>query len=70
VLEALEPVRDLLPGVNAGSLVSAVVPQEIIDAAPGVTTSVDGWRALLTVTAYVVVAGVVTLVVSRRRDVT
>jgi ABC-type transport system involved in multi-copper enzyme maturation permease subunit len=70
VLEALEPVRDLLPGVNAGSLVSAVVPQEIVDAAPGVTTSVDGWRALLTVTAYVVVAGVVTLVVSRRRDVT
>jgi ABC-2 type transport system permease protein len=70
VLDALEPLRDLLPGVNAGSLVSAVVPQEIVDAPPGVTSSVDGWRALLTVAAYVVVAATVTLWASRRRDVT
>lgn len=70
VLEALEPLRDLLPGVNAGSLVSAVVPQEIVDAPPGVTTSVDGWRALLTVVGYAVVAAAVAVWASRRRDVT
>jgi ABC-type transport system involved in multi-copper enzyme maturation permease subunit len=70
VLDALEPLRDLLPGVNAGSLVSAVVPHEIVDAPPGVTTSVDGWRALLTLACYVAVAAAVTLWASRRRDVT
>jgi ABC-type transport system involved in multi-copper enzyme maturation permease subunit len=70
VLEALEPVRDLLPGVNAGSLVSAVVPREIVDPPPGVTSSVDGGQALLTVACYLVACAAAAIWISHRRDVT
>ncbi|MGH3508372.1 MAG: ABC transporter permease [Nocardioidaceae bacterium] len=70
VLDALEPLRDVLPGVNAGSLVSAVVPQEIVDAPPGVTTSVEGTRAVLTLACYVLACVALSLWASHRRDVT
>jgi ABC-type transport system involved in multi-copper enzyme maturation permease subunit len=66
VLDALQPLRDLLPGVNAGSLVSAVVPQEIVDAPPGVTTSVDGMRAAITLACYLAVSLGVAAWASRR----
>ena len=69
VLDALEPLRDVLPGVNAGSLVSAVVPQEILDPPPGVTTSVDGTRAVITLGCYLAVCVAVAIWASRR-DVT
>ena len=68
VLSALQPLRDVLPGVNAGSLVSAVVPDMMLEAPPGVTASVDGSRALVTVVAYVAV-GVGLSLWSSRRDV-
>ena len=29
MLSALEPIRDVLPGVNAGSLVAALTPERI-----------------------------------------
>jgi ABC-2 type transport system permease protein len=48
VLSALRPLRDVLPGVNAGSLVSTVLPDRVIDPPPGVTDSVAGPRAVLT----------------------
>ena len=70
VLDALEPLRDVLPGVNAGSLVSAVVPQEIVDAPPGITTSVEGTRAVLTLACYVLACVALSLWASHRRDVT
>jgi ABC-2 type transport system permease protein len=70
VLTALQPLRDVLPGVNAGSLASAVMSHRTIDPPPGVTTSVDGWRALLTLACYVAVCAAVTIWTTRRRDVT
>ncbi len=69
VLSALEPLRDVLPGVNAGSLVSAVAPAGIVEAPPGVTSTVDGGRALLTLAAYVLVCVGLVVWSSSRRDV-
>ncbi len=69
VLSALEPVRDLLPGVNAGSLVFGVSPGWVAEPPPGVTASVSEPRALLTLGCYLVGAAVVAAWVSRRRDV-
>ncbi len=69
VLSALEPLRDVLPGVNAGSLVSSVVADAIVEAPPGVTSSVGGGRAVITVAAYVVVSVGLAVWSSRRRDV-
>jgi len=72
VLTALQPVRDVLPGVNAGSLASAVMPIRPpgVDAPPGVVSAVADGRALLTVACYVVVCLAVALWAARRRDVT
>lgn len=69
VLAALEPLRDVLPGVNAGSLASAVMTGRMIDAPPGVTSSVEPVRALLTVAAYVGACMVIAAWSLRRRDV-
>ena len=51
VMTALQPLRDVLPGVNAGSLASAVMPDRPpgIAAPPGVTSSVAEGRAATTV---------------------
>lgn len=69
VLTALQPVRDVLPGVNAGSLVAAVMPAQVTEPPPGVTASVSEPRALLTLGMYVVVCAAVAAWTSRRRDV-
>ena len=69
VLTALEPLRDVLPGVNAGSLASAVMPGRMIDPPPGVTSSVESGRALITVLAYVVVCMLFAAWNMRRRDI-
>jgi ABC-2 type transport system permease protein len=69
VLDALEPLRDVLPGVNAGSLINTVLVDRPIEPAPGVTDAVGEGRALLTLTCYLVVAGVVAAWTMRRRDV-
>lgn len=69
VLSALQPLRDVLPGVNAGSLVTAVMPARVLDAPPGVNSSVAEPRALVTLACYVVACVVISLLVTRRRDV-
>ncbi|WP_370615743.1 ABC transporter permease [Mumia sp. Pv 4-285] len=69
VLTGMEPVRDLLPGASAGSLVAALGPEQVGPAAPGVTDALSGGRALVTVAAYVVVAVGVGWWRTRRRDV-
>jgi ABC-2 type transport system permease protein len=69
VLTGLQPVRDLLPGVNAGSLVAAVSPDRLLDPPPGVSTAVGQTHALLTLAAYVAASLVVSAWVWRRRDV-
>lgn len=71
VLTALQPLRDVLPGVNAGSLASAVMPSRPpgVDAPPGVNGDVADGRALLTVACYVAICLAVSLWTYRRRDV-
>ena len=71
VLTALQPLRDVLPGINAGSLASAVMPDRPpgVDAPPGVNGDVADGRALLTVACYIALCLVVTLWTYRRRDV-
>lgn len=71
VLTALQPLRDVLPGVNAGSLASAVMPTRPpgIDAPPGVSSYVSDGRALVTVACYVAVCLVAAMLTYRRRDV-
>ena len=69
VLTALRPVRDVLPGVNAGSLVSAVLPDRVIDPPPGVTASVAQPRALITLVCYLAACAAVAAWSTRRRDV-
>jgi ABC-type transport system involved in multi-copper enzyme maturation permease subunit len=69
MLSALDPLRSLLPGVNAGSLVAAVSPERIGEAAPGVSATVGEARSLLTLAAYVVGCALVAMWTTRRRDV-
>jgi ABC-2 type transport system permease protein len=69
VLTALRPVRDVLPGVNAGSLVSAVLPDRVIDPPPGINSSVAEPRALITLVCYVVACAALATWTTRQRDV-
>jgi hypothetical protein len=70
VLTALQPLRDLMPGTNAGSLVHALTARVATGAAtPGVTDAVSGGRAVLTLAVYVALSATVAAVALRRRDV-
>lgn len=69
LLTGLQAVRDVLPGVNAGSLVNAALGPVPGEAPPGVTDAVSGGRALLTLVVYAVVFAAVSAVAIRRRDV-
>lgn len=66
-LQLVEDVTAFLPGTAAGSLVGAVTGGG--DGTPGVVDVISGPRALITVTAYIVVAVVTTGVLVRSRDV-
>jgi len=68
-LTALEPVRDLLPGVNSGSLILSVLPPGPGELPPGVADTVSGIHGLVVVLAYAGVAAAALLVAGRRRDV-
>lgn len=72
LLTALQPLRDLLPGVNAGSLVWALGPGGGAsgDAPPGVVDAVTGSRATLALAVYVVGFAAAGAFLVRRRDVT
>jgi ABC-2 type transport system permease protein len=69
VLSALQPLRDVLPGVNAGSFLAMVLPSSPVGPPPGVNTAVEGDRAGLTLVAYVLVCAVLAAMAARRRDV-
>jgi ABC-2 type transport system permease protein len=69
VLPELDVVTNVLPGVNAGSLVYSVLGGAAAEPPPGVSDAVGGTRALLTLIGYVAVGAVLALVTSRRRDV-
>jgi ABC-2 type transport system permease protein len=72
LLTSLQPLRDLLPGVNAGSLVWSLAPGGGAsgEAPPGVTDAVAGGRATLALTLYVAAFAAAGAVLLRRRDVT
>lgn len=56
-LTSLSGLRDVLPGVNAGSLLGSILPSNGgAEGAPGVNSLVDGSRGLVTVLAYLAVA--------------
>jgi len=59
----------VLPGVNAGSLVSAVMPDRVIDPPPGVTASVTEPRALVTLVCYLAACAALAIWTTRQRDV-
>src|SRR5262245_220433 len=69
VLDALQPVRDVLPGVNAGSLINSVIVNRSVDPTPGVTDAVGEGRALVTLGVYLVVGVAIAWWTMRRRDV-
>ncbi|MGH3457848.1 ABC transporter permease subunit [Aeromicrobium sp.] len=69
MLSALEPLRDVLPGVNAGSLVAALTPDRIGSPAPGVAETVSGTQAVTTLLVYVVLAAGLAAWFNQRRDV-
>ncbi|MFC7490058.1 MULTISPECIES: ABC transporter permease subunit [unclassified Knoellia] len=68
-LTSLSGLRDVLPGVNSGSLLGSILPSSGGEGAPGVNTLVDGSRGLVTVLAYLAVAVVAAAFVTSRRDV-
>ena len=69
-LTSLSGLRDVLPGVNAGSLIGSILPSSGgAEGAPGVNTLVDGSRGLVTVLVYLAVAVVAAAFVTSRRDV-
>jgi hypothetical protein len=66
LLPGVESVTDALPGTAGGSLAGAIIGGP--NGTPGVLDAISGERAMVTVTAYVLVAAVAAVVVMRRRD--
>ena len=69
LLPGLQGFADLLPGVNAGSLVWSVSSYAVGEPAPGVGDAVPGTRAVLTLGCYVLAFAAAGLAALRRRDV-
>jgi ABC-2 type transport system permease protein len=69
LLTALRPLRDLLPGVNAGSLVWSLGPGSG-EPAPGVVDAVTGTRATVALALYIAAFAAAGAYLVRRRDVT
>lgn len=71
LLTSLRSLRDLLPGVNAGSLVWSLAPGggSSGDVPPGVSDAVTGGRATLGLALYVIAFAVAGAALIRRRDV-
>jgi ABC-2 type transport system permease protein len=72
LLTGLRPLRDVLPGVNAGSLVWSLAPGggSSGQAPPGVIDAVTGGRATLSLALYVAASAAAGAFLLRRRDVT
>jgi ABC-2 type transport system permease protein len=71
LLTGLRPLRDLLPGVNAGSLVWSLAPGGGAsgEPPPGVIDAVSGGRAGIALATYVLGFAVAGALLVRRRDV-
>lgn len=71
MLTAVGTFTEFLPGTASGSLVGALVQAPASgDVTPGVLTVLSGERAAWTIAAYLVVFPLLTLVLTRRRDIT
>jgi hypothetical protein len=72
LLTGLRPLRDLLPGVNAGSLVWSLAPGggSSGEAPPGVVDAVAGGRATAALGLYLAAFVAIGALLVRRRDVT
>jgi ABC-2 type transport system permease protein len=72
LLTSLQPLRNLLPGVNAGSLVWSLAPGggSSGEAPPGVVDAVTGGRATLSLAVYAAAFLAAGALLIRRRDVT
>jgi ABC-2 type transport system permease protein len=72
LLTGLRPLRDLRPGVNAGSLVWSLAPGGGAsgEPPPGVIDAVSGGRASIALATYVLGFAVAGALLARRRDVT
>ncbi|GAA3722020.1 hypothetical protein GCM10022205_01900 [Spinactinospora alkalitolerans] len=69
LLTALQPVRDALPGANAGSLVSALAEGVAAGGpVPGVVDVVGGERAAVTLCCYALGFSLAAVALLRRRD--
>src|SRR5829696_6138410 len=66
LLDFAETLQKALPGVNAGSLVSALGGG---DDTPGVNTVVDGTQATLVLAAYAIIFALIAGFALQRRDV-
>jgi ABC-2 type transport system permease protein len=71
LLTGLRPLRDVFPGVNAGSLVWSLAPGggSTGEAPPGVIDAVTGGRATLSLALYVAAFAAAGAWLVRRRDV-
>ncbi len=69
LLPDLEVLADVMPGVNAGSLVFAVTRSAPGEPPPGVADAVTGTRALLTLLCYAAVFIAASALSIRRRDI-
>lgn len=70
VLRALEPVANLLPAINSGSLINSVQVGAKIDGGPPLLNDgVGAGRAVVTLACYIAVSIMVTVWTVRRRDV-
>ncbi len=65
----LLPIARVLPGTNAGSLASSILPAGLAVNAPGINSLVAGPQAALVLGVYVVASCAVTCLVVVRRDV-
>jgi ABC-2 type transport system permease protein len=65
----LDALRDWLPGVNAGSLMAALLPDSALVDTPGIAAVVSGSRATAVLLSYVVLFVAAAAVLVRRRDV-
>jgi ABC-2 type transport system permease protein len=73
LLPSLQGLRDLLPGVNAGSVVwvlTSLAGGNPAEVAPGVTDAVSGTRGAVTLAAYLATFALAGALLLRRRDVT
>lgn len=67
--DVIASIARLLPGTNAGSLATSILPAGFAVSAPGMNSLVAGPVAAAVLAAYVIAAGSLTCAVIERRDV-